>query len=118
MPSQRLDVDARRVSRGGSLKLMKITLALAASVILQASSLSASAEAPTSPPAPWMQTSLSPERRAALAVSAMTLDEKISLVHGRFPLLMRDRPSGLTPHAGYFPRRSPPRDPAPPRKRR
>jgi beta-glucosidase len=34
------------------------------------------------PPAPWMNTSLSPDERAALVVKEMTLDEKISLLHG------------------------------------
>lgn len=33
-------------------------------------------------PAPWMNTSLSPDERAALVVKKMTLDEKISLLHG------------------------------------
>jgi beta-glucosidase len=36
------------------------------------------------PPAPWMKmsTSLSPDERAALVVKEMTLDEKVSLLHG------------------------------------
>jgi beta-glucosidase len=36
------------------------------------------------PPAPWMKmtTSLSPDERAALVLKEMTLDEKISLLHG------------------------------------
>src|SRR3979411_1805507 len=33
-------------------------------------------------PAPWMNTRLSPDERAALGVKEMTLDEKISLLHG------------------------------------
>jgi beta-glucosidase len=36
----------------------------------------------TSPSAPWMNTSLSPDERAALVVKEMTLDEKVSLLHG------------------------------------
>ena len=43
--------------------------------------------------APWMDKSLSPDRRAELLVGQMTLEEKISLLHGvgrkvffRFPL--------------------------------
>ena len=31
---------------------------------------------------PWMNTSLSPDERASLVVKEMTLDEKISLLHG------------------------------------
>src|SRR5260370_17544522 len=34
------------------------------------------------PPAPWMNSRLSPDDRAALVVKEMTLDEKISLLHG------------------------------------
>jgi beta-glucosidase len=34
------------------------------------------------PTGPWMDKSLSPERRAELVVGQMTLDEKISLLHG------------------------------------
>src|ERR1700683_2177632 len=33
-------------------------------------------------PASWMNRSLSPDERAALVVKVMTLDEKISLLHG------------------------------------
>ena len=32
--------------------------------------------------APWMNTSLSPDERAALVVKEMTIDEKIALLHG------------------------------------
>jgi len=32
--------------------------------------------------APWMNTRLSPDERASLVVKEMTLDEKISLLHG------------------------------------
>ena len=31
---------------------------------------------------PWMNSSLSPDERAALVVKEMTLDEKISMLHG------------------------------------
>lgn len=34
------------------------------------------------PTGPWMNTSLSPDQRADLVVKAMTLDEKIALLHG------------------------------------
>jgi beta-glucosidase len=33
-------------------------------------------------PAPWMNSNLSPDERAALVVKEMTLDEKVSLLHG------------------------------------
>ena len=35
---------------------------------------------------PWMNTSLSPEQRANLLIRAMTLDEKITMVHGVSPI--------------------------------
>ncbi len=44
-----------------------------------------------------------PDARAAAVVARMTLDEKIALIHGRFPLLMKGRPAGMTFHAGYIP---------------
>jgi len=54
-------------------------------VILYSAMLPASAQVAsehTPPAAPWMNTSLSPDERAALVVKEMTLDEKISLLHG------------------------------------
>src|SRR5262249_60941423 len=36
----------------------------------------------TKPSFPWMNTKLSPDERAALVVKEMTLDEKITLLHG------------------------------------
>jgi beta-glucosidase len=45
--------------------------------------LPASAQMATTPHStPWMNTSLSPDERAAMVVKQMTLDEKISLLHG------------------------------------
>ncbi len=37
---------------------------------------------PAAPKGPWMDKSLSPDQRADLVIKEMTLDEKISLVHG------------------------------------
>jgi beta-glucosidase len=52
--------------------------------ILSLALLPASAQAGSehTPSAPWMNSSLSPDERAALVVKEMTLDEKISLLHG------------------------------------
>jgi beta-glucosidase len=36
----------------------------------------------TKKPAPWMNTNLSPDERAAMVVKEMTLDEKVTLLHG------------------------------------
>ena len=38
---------------------------------------------PQAPKGPWMDTALSPDQRAHLVIEQMTLDEKISLLHGR-----------------------------------
>ena len=45
----------------------------------------------------------SPEERATRLVEKMTLDEKISLLHGHFPRNMRVLPADAAPSAGYFP---------------
>ena len=42
-------------------------------------------QAAASPQAPWMNKNLSPDQRADLVIAQMTLDEKISLVHGAAP---------------------------------
>jgi beta-glucosidase len=42
----------------------------------------ASAQSGANDKAPWMNSSLSPDERAAMVVKQMTLDEKISLLHG------------------------------------
>ena len=39
-------------------------------------------QAPPRPSGPWMERTLSPDRRADLVIEQMTLDEKIGLVHG------------------------------------
>lgn len=46
-------------------------------------SISAVPQAPTPSDRPWMNTSLSPEKRAELLVHALTLDEKIGQLHMR-----------------------------------
>jgi len=51
-------------------------------VLLSAAVLSAQFRPPSKPQGPWMDKSLSPDRRAELLAGHMTLDEKISLLHG------------------------------------
>jgi beta-glucosidase len=46
---------------------------------------------------------VTPEARAAALVARMTPDEKIALVHGHFPMFTKDKPAGMTLHAGYIP---------------
>jgi beta-glucosidase len=59
---------------------------------------------------PWMDARRSPDERARLAVAAMTLDEKIALLHGpmALPFVGRDGvavavPAAAIPAAGYIP---------------
>ena len=59
--------------RMGSIALAIVILSVAA--VAPASAQSGSVR-------PWMNRSLSPDERAALVVKEMTLDEKISLLHG------------------------------------
>lgn len=56
-------------------------------------------------PAPWMDKSLSSEARARLVVAAMTIDEKIGLLHTCFGVAMRGlpKPNGSLNSAGFNP---------------
>lgn len=53
---------------------------------------------------PWMNSRLSPDRRAALVVEAMTLNEKIAMVHGTFGSAVRKaNPDDKRVGAGHVP---------------
>lgn len=52
---------------------------------------------------PWMDTSRSPDERAALLIEQLTLDEMISLVHGPMPGLLETPPADAAMGAGYIP---------------
>lgn len=52
---------------------------------------------------PWMDTSLSPDERAALLIEQLTLDEMISLVHGPMPAMLDEPPADAAMGAGYIP---------------
>lgn len=52
---------------------------------------------------PWDDTKLSPARRAELLDGQLTDAERLSLLHGDFPLLMPQRPADMPLAAGYFP---------------
>jgi len=57
-------------------------------------------------PRPWMNKSLPPERRAALLIQAMTLDEKLTLVHGAAPcgdVWTDPCANPVKEYVGYFP---------------
>jgi beta-glucosidase len=53
---------------------------------------------------PWMNAKLSPDQRAAMLQSAMTLDEEIDILHGDFGLPTKTgRDKGAIGSAGYVP---------------
>ncbi len=54
---------------------------------------------------PWLDPGRPPDERADLALGALTLDEKIRLVHGSFgfPFQGKPRPEGAIGSAGYVP---------------
>jgi beta-glucosidase len=62
---------------------------------------------PQQPKGPWMDKTLSPDKRADLVISQMTLDEKISLLHGpgfhRFGPPDSQPPTRSLGGAGYIP---------------
>ena len=54
-------------------------------------------------PFPWSDVSLSPDRRADLVLGQMMLDEKIALIHGNFPRVMKPGiPDGVQSSAGFI----------------
>jgi beta-glucosidase len=63
----------------------------------------ASQPAAAQTPLPWRDASLSPDVRAGMVLQAMTLDEKIGLVHGHagFPWRDKPKPDGALGSAGY-----------------
>jgi beta-glucosidase len=60
----------------------RLALAAAFSAALAFSPVLAQRQQPQAPKGPWMDKSLPPDQRADMVVEQMTLDEKISLVHG------------------------------------
>jgi beta-glucosidase len=65
-----------------TIKLSGFSLLLAACLAMPGYSQSYGRPAPKST-GPWMDSSLSPDARAALLLKEMTLDEKITLIHGQ-----------------------------------
>lgn len=52
---------------------------------------------------PWRNKNLSAAARAAALVKAMTLQEKLTYIHGLFPNRIDPRPADMVPSAGYVP---------------
>ncbi len=77
--------------------LAGIALAAILPNVAQAQTASATAR-------PWSDSSLSPDARAALVVAAMTLDEKIAMLHGTFGTSVRKaNPADKRVGAGHVP---------------
>ncbi len=64
------------------LRTLRPAAGLATLVIILLPAYAQRGSGPGTPSAPWMNSSLSPDERAALVVKEMTLDEKVSLLHG------------------------------------
>jgi beta-glucosidase len=62
----------------------------------------AAAPAFAQPAFPWSDPGLDPDRRAELVLARMTLDEKIGLVHGVFPRMLKSPIPGVVASAGYI----------------
>jgi len=84
-----------------------VALAWCLCFTLQLAARAQSAPPPTQSDArPWMNKSLPPERRAQLLIQAMTLDEKLTLVHGAAPcgdVWTDPCANPVKEYVGYFP---------------
>lgn len=91
------------------MKLRPLTASLAAGLALVAATPhSSAAQAPAASPRPWMNPKLSPDRRAAMVLARMTIDEKVSLLSGYFATSWAEKkytppPEALDGSAGYVP---------------
>ncbi|HEV7984530.1 MAG TPA: hypothetical protein VGP20_00070, partial [Steroidobacteraceae bacterium] len=74
---------------------MVTRLAAAAAVAAVALSVSATRAQAAQAGRPWLDSRRSPDERAALALGAMTLEEKIALLHGPMPLDARTPPAAI-----------------------
>ena len=65
------------------LSISRNAFCLALGWLLAGSALSQAPIRPQAPSGPWMDKSLSPDQRADMVVQQMTLDEKLSMLHGK-----------------------------------
>ncbi|TWB51430.1 beta-glucosidase family protein [Nitrospirillum viridazoti] len=103
----------RRLAAGAALSALMIGGALTspahAQIALEAemSARATAAAVPPTPsvPGPWMNTKLSPDERARLLESQLTLDERIGMLHGimALPYKIEGLPDGVVWSAGYIP---------------
>jgi len=88
-------------------RLSRLTIAALALSLAAAPVLAQSGRPPQKPAGPWMNKTLSPDQRADLLVKELTLDEKISLLHGNGWEELMGGPDKLPPralgNAGFIP---------------
>ena len=72
-------------------------------VVFAAVLASAAAAMAAKPAEPWRNARLSPDQRAELLLSRMSLDEQVALLHGHMPVLMKTVPPGVARAAGWIP---------------
>ncbi|WP_243652433.1 beta-glucosidase [Novosphingobium sp. PhB165] len=75
---------------------------LAKTIVPQAAATSSPAQGTVAMPI-WRDTARTPAERADALVKAMSLEEKLSLVHGLFPPNTKNPPADMIPSAGYVP---------------
>jgi beta-glucosidase len=90
------------------MKALKLTALLLGGIAVAAVQPLAARNAVSSAPSaarPWMNTSLSPDKRADLILAQMTLDEKVALLHGLMGMSFGTGtpPAGAIGSAGYVP---------------
>jgi beta-glucosidase len=91
------------------LRSHNLRSAIFAAALLALPSLPAAAQLRDQPPkpmGPWMDKSLSPDQRADLLIGQMTLDEKVSLLHGlgwEFRPVWEGPPTKSLGNAGFIP---------------
>ncbi|MDO6414717.1 beta-glucosidase [Sphingomonas sp. BIUV-7] len=85
--------------------MMAKTARVRATIMLAMTALTGVATAAAPPARPWMNKSLSSKQRADLLNARLTLDERISLVHGiaAVPIKGRTVPPGIPLAAGFVP---------------
>ena len=86
---------------------VKLAMAAALTSLFFGTALAQFPPGPTKPKSPWMDRTLGPDKRADLVIEQMTLDEKISMLHGNGWLDLMAGPDGPATKSlggsGYIP---------------